>query len=204
MKNKILLLSIFLILLASNTYAATLGYTTAGASASDATSYLCGSKFSSTGSNVTSKITASLANGVTPGNNNYNVAIYTYSSSFSLVGNATYQNITTNIKSWYDFTTTINFSNNEIWLYAWGYYISGNQSNVYYDSGDANQGNISYETSYGNPSLNFPSSFSMGKQSTKKFSIYATYEPASTYSRNSTTTINNGRININHGRLNIR
>lgn len=38
----------------------------------------------------------------------------------------------------------------------------------------------------------------------QNLSIYATYEASATYSRNSTTTINNGRIQINNGRLNIR
>lgn len=203
MKNKILLLSIFLILLASNTYAATLGYTTAGASKEDSESYLCGSKFTATENGITSKITASLANYLgSPKYNYYNLAIYTYSSSFNLLGDGTYQTISSNTKSWYDFNTTINFNSGDIWLYVWGHYISANQAYIYYDTGSANQGNITFLSS--TATLDFPSSFSMGTQSTKKFSIYATYDVPSTYSRNSTTTINNGRIQINNGRLNIK
>lgn len=80
-------------------------------------------------------------------------------------------------------------------------YVASNAIRYYFDdtASSGNGGNC--------PSNNYTTPTSLGAfsgYSGNYISIYATYDVPATYSRNSTTTINNGRININNGRLNIK
>ncbi len=106
--------------------------------------------------------------------------------------------INSSTASWKDTSFNSNVNINS------GYYWIGIicQSNGIYPGWDSSsqQQRRSYIQSYSSP-LNTWDGGGFLPETNTKTSIYATYEAASTYSRNSTQQINNARIQINNGRI---
>mgnify|MGYP001285262688 CR=1 FL=1 len=202
--KKIILILLILFFIPLISSAATFGYTTKGGTewGPSANSLICAKGVTGTDTAGTSVTKMSIATYVSSGTGNFKGVIVESSTKTIITNGITNsKNIGTTPKDFSDFTFATNPTVSNSTNY-WVCDISDTDYIVLSDSGGT--ANDHFDDS--SNSYSSPTNPTDGTQNPAHYfkSIYATYEPASTYSRNSTTTINNGRININNGRLNIR
>ena len=198
--KKIILTLLILFLIPLTTKGATFGYTSVGGTGGYYNNYgrIIACYFNLPDN---AKITSISAYYRPSGTSNDGASAAIYDSSLNKIGQSSGISIKRTF-AWWNFPTDFVIPPGNYWIAKNGLFVSSAENYAYYDAGDANQ-SLSKSSSYSSP-YTFPSSISSPTYGNNKLSYYATYELAPTYSRNSTTTINNGRININHGRLNIR
>lgn len=143
----------------------TFGYETAGASATTLEDNIVGSVFTGAAGTGTSITMYVFIQGT-----NSKCAIYTH-SSLALLTNGTTDQLSPSTTDWvtYDFTASPTLTAVDYILVGWGQFAKYTTSQIYYDSGDTDQGHVDSET-YGT----FPDPL-VPSHNNNKYSIYCTY-----------------------------
>ncbi|HOU26072.1 MAG TPA: hypothetical protein PK197_03755 [Candidatus Cloacimonas sp.] len=200
--KKIILTLLILFLIPLTTKGATFGYTSVGATEVDPT--VNGSShhyyLSNQNSTVSSNGTISSVSFYGYGNfsNACGLGVYKNNSgTYNLIDNGSFFNCGASAQWNTDNTISASVVSGGIYLATFAINDAGK---YFRDSGKSGDGriasNIKDSSAWSDPMSTSNYSY--------KVSVYATYDSPLSYSRNSTTTINNGRIQINNGRLNIK